>query len=50
MGRGPGRYTPEKTGTLCIGGWVGSWAYLFGCGKSNVDKFGFQNIKGLALK
>jgi hypothetical protein len=32
---GPGRFSPqERTGTHCIGGWLGSRAGQDGCGKS----------------
>jgi hypothetical protein len=30
----PGRFTPGRLGTHCIGGWVGPRAGLDGCGKS----------------
>jgi len=30
----PGRFTPERPGTHCIGGWDGPRAGLDGCGKS----------------
>jgi len=32
----PGRFTPERPGTHCIGGWVGPRAGVDGCEKSRL--------------